>query len=80
MGRRAERPSEPRIGKRLELTPGKLIGSEPVSSTGVTVPKTRSRLPTPGEQEVMAGASDRFAAWARLEKCYREKLETPSFA
>jgi hypothetical protein len=32
----------------------------------LTVPKTRSRLSTPGEQEVMAGASDRFAAWARL--------------
>jgi hypothetical protein len=27
------------------------------------------------EQEVMAGASDRFAAWARLDECSREKLE-----
>jgi hypothetical protein len=44
-------------------------------TSSLTVPKTRSRLSTPGEQEVMAGASDRFAAWARLGECYREKLE-----
>ena len=45
----------------------------------VTVPKTRSRLPPPGKQELTAGASDRSAAWARLEKRYRKKLERNAF-